>query len=267
MEKIIINIDSRFSNKKLYNNSSKFTLNLDNTIKNVYDINITSFEFINLYYTFSNKKNNNSFTFVYDSELYNLIIPDGFYQSNDLINIIQTSFDNLTYGVFNISINSDNGKITISSNNPFKIDFSNNSYVQSLGYLLGFRNNKYNPSFNSSISRYSITSEGLLNISGDNYLFLKINDYGNLYTNFYYDIENVLVPKKILAKLILSVNKTQTDFDNNSFISKKFIFRQPVNISKFDIELLDPHGNTLDLNYMDFSFTIELNYLYQNESY
>jgi hypothetical protein len=58
MEKIIINIDSKYRDKNLYPNSSKFSIKLDRTIKNVSNINITSVEFFNMYYLFSKFKNN-----------------------------------------------------------------------------------------------------------------------------------------------------------------------------------------------------------------
>jgi|UniRef100_A0A6C0EC06 hypothetical protein len=56
MEKIIINIDSKYRDKNLYPNSSKFSIKLDRTIKNVSNINITSVEFFNMYYSFSKFK-------------------------------------------------------------------------------------------------------------------------------------------------------------------------------------------------------------------
>jgi hypothetical protein len=33
----------------------------------------------------------------------------------------------------------------------------------------------------------------------------------------------------------------------------------------FYIELLDPNGNTINMNNIDYSFTLELNYLYNND--
>ena len=58
MDNIIINIDSRFRNKQIYNNSGKFIYQLSEKIKNCKYIRLSSFEFPNLYFTFTEKKNN-----------------------------------------------------------------------------------------------------------------------------------------------------------------------------------------------------------------
>jgi len=58
MDNIIINIDSRFRNKQIYSNAGKFTYHLGDKIKNCKYIRLSSFEFPNLYFTFTEKKNN-----------------------------------------------------------------------------------------------------------------------------------------------------------------------------------------------------------------
>ena len=70
-----------------------------------------------------------------------------------------------------------------------------------------------------------------------------------------------------LGKIILSVNKAEKNFDNNNFITKKHIFKQPANISKLNIELLDPIGNIINTNSIDYSFTLELGVIYDSELY
>lgn len=146
MEKIIINIDSKFRDNNIYSSSAKFTLRLADTIKNVTSIKISS------------------------------------------------------------------------------IEFSNN--------------------LSSHLANY-------------NYVFIKINDYGNLYTIFYND-KNYLYPYKILGKIILSLDNTSSLYNNSNFVTKEYIFKQPINISKFDIELLDPNGNFINMLSDEYSFTLEL---------
>lgn len=95
--------------------------------------------------------------------------------------------------------------------------------------------------------------------SNYNYLFLKINDYGNFYTicnndNIY------LYPYKILGKIILSGNNNSLLYDNYNFISNEYVFKYPININKFNIELLTPNGNIFDELTDNYSFTLELIY-------
>jgi hypothetical protein len=268
MEKIIINIDSKYRDIKVYPTPSKFTVKLDNVIKNVIDINISSIEFINLYYSFSQNKKNVSFIIKMDNVEYKIEINDGFFTTDDLLTAIQTIFDNTLPYSTTITLDTTNGKVTIDSIHDFSINFDNNSIYPSLGYLLGFRNNTCTSTLitKNNTNSYYVKTESLLNVIGDNYMFLKVNDYGTIYTKLLKNnTNNILYPYNILGKIIISANKTQATFDNNNFITKKHIFRQPTNISKFDIELIDPYGNLIDMLLIDFSFTLELNYLYVND--
>ena len=53
--------------------------------------------------------------------------------------------------------------------------------------------------------------------------------------------------------------------DNGSnFLTKLYKFKQPINISKLDIELISPIGYTIDMNDIDFSFTLELGQIYDS---
>ena len=48
-------------------------------------------------------------------------------------------------------------------------------------------------------------------------------------------------------------------YDNGAgFIEKKREYFGPVNIQKFKIQLLNQYGEILELNNMDFSFSLEL---------
>ena len=263
MEKIIINIDSKFRDINLYKNSSKFTIKLDSPIKNVTNIKISSIEFINLYNTNTNSdlKKNISFQFTFDNiTTYNLEIDNGNYTSNSLISAIQNKLNYLlddTNNKIYIILNA-KGTVTITGSTKFNIIFNNNSIYPSLGYQLGFRNNNYT-------NIVTLISESLLNIQTDSYLYLKINDYGSIYTNLYTD--NILSSSNILGKIILCDNNNNNKvFDNNNFITKEFIFRKPVTINKFDIELIDSYGNSVNTLIIDYSLTLELNYIYDFES-
>jgi hypothetical protein len=264
MENILINVDSRFRNINLYPNSGKFTLKLNQTIKDILYIRLSSIEIPNLYYTFSKAKNNISFTVsVCNCKTYNITINEGFYDSLQLLNSIKTQLPaNMT-----IVVNLANGIVTISHTTAFTINFSNNSSSKTLGRYLGFTKNNYTSVLNNVTTRHEIVSETLLDTIGDNYIFLRINDYGKMYnfnksTNDYNEtLDNYL------GKILITVNKAKKNFDNNNFITKKHIFRQPTNISKLDIELLDPVGTTINTNLVDYSFTLELGVIYDRELY
>jgi hypothetical protein len=164
-----------------------------------------------------------------------------------------------------INLNLSNGFITFEHTSSFSIDFTNHGQYPSLGYHLGFRKNTYSSTLSGT--KHYLKSESLMDTIGDNYLFLRINDYGKMY-NFYKSTTNYNeILDNYIGKIILSVNKTEKNFDNNNFITKKHIFKQPVNISKLNIELLDPIGNIINTNSIDYSFTLELGVIYDSELY
>ena len=263
MENILINVDSRFRNIDLYPNSGKFTLKLNQTIKDILYIRLSSTEIPNLYYTFSQTKQNVSFTITITGNDTIVNLEDGFYESMQLLNAISAQLP----ATMTIVLNLVNGITTISHTVAFRIDFTNTGNNKSLGHHLGFRRDVYNSILNAETGRHELVSESLFDAIGDNYLFLRINDYGKMY-NFNKstsDYNETL--DNYLGKIILSVGKAEKNFDNNNFITKKHIFRQPTNISKLDIELIEPTGNVINTHSVDYSFTLELGVIYDRELY
>lgn len=356
MEKIVINIDSKFRNKNTYQNASKFTVNLDKTIKNITNIKLSSIEFpnifSNIFNTISKEKKNNLFKIIfpinisnniYSTEelkdtinlllnkininmlysnnkfiitstnnfdvdfsnnllgellgfnniyyqnintitsniiidnininntnnnfniIYNIIIDDKYYTIDTLLNKIETLLKNINTNFSIIYDNIITIKIQSSIISRFNIDFNNNSIFPSLGYILGYTNKFYNSKFIDNNT--CITSENIINIPYDNYIFIKINNYGNLYTNLFNnsdDSERILYPYNILGKIILHNNNLSLRYDYNNLITKEHICRQPINISKFDIELIDSYGINLNMLLIDYSITLEICYIYNS---
>jgi hypothetical protein len=93
-------------------------------------------------------------------------------------------------------------------------------------------------------------SESILNVIGDNYLFLKINNYGNIFhTKGYY---------KYISKIILDNNKNSICFGVNN---NTFKFKKPKKIKNLSFEIVDKFGYKVSLNKINFSFTLLFEYL------
>ena len=63
------------------------------------------------------------------------------------------------------------------------------------------------------------------------------------------------------------LNKAMSDFNISldlGFLTKTRKYNGPVTIKKLHIKVLDKFGTIIDLNNMDFSFTIELELLYES---
>jgi len=87
----------------------------------------------------------------------------------------------------------------------------------------------------------------------DDYIFLKINDWGNINFNNENDV--------VFAKIIILNNYTQKNID---FINSEYKFKQPINIQKIDIELVNYLGNNININ-QDYSFTLEITSIYNSD--
>ena len=181
---------------------------------------------------------------------------------------------------FKILFNYNNGFCTIENSTAyFRVEFSNYpSRYPSLGYQLGFRKDNYisSTAVVSGDAIYSIITESQLDTIGEQYLFLKINDYGIIFHD-YEDIitkdssgeiisrEKYVGDKNVFAKIILNTNKAEQVFDNGSnFLTKSYIFRQPIDLDRFNISLSDPRGNIIDMVHMDFSLTLEIGIIYDS---
>jgi len=150
----------------------------------------------------------------------------------------------------------------------FEIDFNTNKNVDnpiidgivnikkleylSIGYYMGYRPDMSKLTdifFKKSIMDYTeriIIAEKFYDTTGNNYIFMKINGWG--YIDFF--------GESLMAKILLTSGLGHPKLDD--FVNQGYRFRQPVNINKLEIELVDYLGNTLDLNGSNFSCTIQL---------
>ena len=275
METLIVNIDSRFRNRTLYPNPASFVYTFSKKIKNCNYIKLSSIELPNLFFTFTTKKQNTYFKIHENNKIHTVSINEGMYAYDQLLKAIQDQFNiiNIANATdFTITFSQITGFVAIESNNTFIMDFDNDSEIlESLGFALGFINKTYTSIhglLDASITYY-IKGESQLDSMGDHYLFLKINDYGVIINDYQaissdtpmtQTIKTELVNQYLLAKILIFDNKTEHIFNNSSdFISKAYVFRQSTDISKLKIDLIDPRGNIIDLLYMNFSLTLELN--------
>ena len=109
-------------------------------------------------------------------------------------------------------------------------------------------------------------SEGLFDSCGDKYIYFSLTDYQ--YNNNNLNIiclNKSLNENDILAKIPLTNGKfcLITD-DKNNPLTKTRRYNGPVDINKIHIKILDKFGDVIDLNHMDFSFTLELELLYES---
>jgi hypothetical protein len=283
----IVNIDSRFRNYNgtsekdlaLYtqSSSSNYIFRLKEPIKNVISVRLSSIEIPNSFYSFSSTRGNTSFTMTYNGQTKVITIPDGNWDASiydtsvDVLSLtpstsllyqvafqINTAF-NITSVVrqFKLVLNAATGRIYISdfllpavSSTLFTIIWRTNNVRSAdfgLGYCLGFRQSSYN-------AVGQISGEAILNTIDTNYLFLTLS-------NDWKVVEQDTPDRTQLysfAKIVMDVPKFSINYDDGqNTLTKEYFFKQPANISSFPVRLSDPYDQDIDLNGLDFSFTLE----------
>jgi len=128
-----------------------------------------------------------------------------------------------------------------------------------MGWMMGYRLANY-----KNVASI-ILSEGLFDAGGDRYIYISIDDYQrNRNTMNIVCFEDSTMDQNIIAKVPMTNGKLSLTIDDNSSpLVKNRRYNGPVNIRNMHIRVLDRFGEVINLNNMDFSFTLELEILYE----
>lgn len=273
-----INIDSKFcddyANNRLDSskpsfNIANYTYTLPERITNVKSIRIRNIEVPITFYNISASKGNNYFKIYTSSNSYIITVPDGEYTATTLETALTTllssynlkyNYTDTYYSQFYLS----------SAGTTFYVDFavdaSGNSdkykFKSKLGWLLGFRNTTYTVSTTSGIY-----SETIVNLNSDKYLYLTIDEFSKGNQNsFISPLSTSLINKNIIAKITLNkqVYPFGTVLPANEHIgflmSDKRTYNGKIDIQKINYKLINDLGEPINLNDVDFSFGMEIEY-------
>ena len=263
--------------------STDFTIFLNNYFKNVLSIRLSSIQLPNVIYCISQANRNNT---LYISENGTgiegiIIVPDGNYDIATFASVLNTNINTqlgsvnfiVTHNTYTQKITISNivntftlnfGKTTIPNTNTPKDYIINKNYKQYecvditepyklLGWVIGYRKIVY-----TGLTSYE--TEGLFNSSFTNYIYFVMNDFN------YSQAQTIIgmfakstIKDDILAVIPLTSDSFNICFDNGSdFIEKKREYFGPVNIQRLKIQLYNQYGEILNLNSMDFSFSLEI---------
>jgi hypothetical protein len=279
--KKVLNIDTRFRNNYYSSPSTNFNVNLPILINNVLAMQLSSIELPTTYYAISKQFGNNFFSVIINDVSQVVSVSDGNYNKEGIISAINNALTNLggdfQYVYFFININTTdntNGsgqmmvglKSSVPSSfnfelnfqaNRFGIDDRNTPLPLKFGWMLGFRNGVY-------VNNQNYVSEGIVDLSGPKYLFLVVDDFNNNTNNGYYSAFNSsLLNKSILARISLTSSVFSIFNENNyNIVTTPREYFGPVNIQTLNIQLLDEYGRVLELNNMDYSFSLNLTVVY-----
>lgn len=145
--------------------------------------------------------------------------------------------------------------------NDGNLDMDTNIQLR-LGWQLGFRVAQY--------KGRSAVSEGICAISGPRYAFLSIDDHQkNVGNSFIAAFANSSMDSNIITRINLSavmddvgVYKGTNDPGLNNQLNRSREYFGPVDIMNLTVKLLDEYGRIIDLNNMDWSFSLSFEKLY-----
>jgi len=288
-----LNIDSRFRDNYFASSSTNFNTTLPLTINNVLTMQLAAIELPTSFYNISKQYGNNFFTLnvtdavdpsITQSHVVN--VADGNYDHTGIVNLLNTTMTNIAnlnpslanyqYIIFGININGNNGSgqmfvsVADDPSVPSNINFSLNFQADrngiddrstplplKLGWTFGFRNGIYENSIN-------YVSEGIVDLSGPRYLYLVVDDFNNNVNNSFYSAFNSsILNKNILARISLQSNTFNIFSENNlNIVTTPRQYFGPVKIQNINIQLLDEYGRVIDLNNMDYSFSLTFQTVY-----
>jgi len=274
-----ITIDSRFRENYYNSSSSNFNVQLPMIVENVLTMSLSSIEMPTSYYVISNQYNNNFFYITVNGESKVIIVPSGNYTTASLTLFINTQLinfgGNFQYIVFAVNLTSafgGSGQMLVGINQSipstvvigqlelnFQADRNGNDDRNTplplkFGWILGFRNGIYTGNLN-------YVSEAIMDISGPRYFYLVVDDFNNNNNNglFYTAFNSSILNKSILGRFPLNTSLYSLLLQNNlNVVVLRREYFGPVTIHNLKIQLLDEFGRIVDLNYMDFSFSILL---------
>lgn len=263
IQKHIVNIDSRFRDDPKTADAANFYFSLLSPIKNILRIRITSIEFPNNFYTFSHKRKNTIMRILYTGPTGNVVpvaieIDDGTYSAFEMELALNTLFQEPSYGLDWLTAKFDpiTGHFVFTGTKYFGIDATyhalNREFDYGLGYYLGFTK-KLHRSFVVTPGTYRVISDQLANFSGDSYVLLRLNDFNCVRHSMYSNDLNAL------AKIVIRDQKNFMSFDDYSGQhAKEVVFPTPQDLSRMKIQVLDAYGELIDMEGMNFSFSIEV---------
>ena len=298
----LIVFDSLFRDNYSSTMSTNYISQLAETVKNVTKIKLQCLEFPSSYYNFVDSYESNYFWIKYgnnsDVSYAYFYIEPGNYDSIIVIQKLQDFVDTQNLDIsFTLDLNIDsetetlygNNKLTISSSyTTFEINFDSKKLIETVdpsynishvvntttaqsyytsssiidnnkrcGWMLGFKDLNY-----SGYSSY--TGDSVVDLTTPKYAYLVVNDYNHSSNNTYYSTSSKhFVHNFTIARIPITYNPfTRHSVVSMSDFSMPRYYHGPVDLDKFQVQLLDEHQRIIELNGNDFSFTLEVTYIY-----
>src|SRR5579875_3863328 len=221
-----------------YNSPTQFQITFNKILQNVKKVKLTNVILPNVIYNVTN--NNNILNWTVSGNIYQYVIPPGYYTITNLLTTIQNGMNNIINNNYVLTFSYTSQLVTISAANVmFNINFNvaNSCYT-----LLEFPPTVTPP----NISMTGTNAPSLINPVN---LFLNIQELGL----------NTKVLDKECTFYIPLVNQNSTLlYLNKNDLGKQVIkFFYPQNMTTLTVTLTDESGNLINLLGLDWTFVLE----------
>jgi hypothetical protein len=265
-----LNIDTRFTDEYVYpannfNGVSNYIITLPERINDVHSMKVRNVEIPMSFYNISTALGNNSFKIVNGATSNMVVLPDGIYSSSDISNSVYTRARPY---LSNTNINT-NQYFSMTGSGNYEVDFNTDvcgnmdkyNFRSKLGWLLGYRDVS-----NSLVSGTALIAPSMINTHSVRYLYLVVDEYNNSFPNTFICPQNqYLMNKKVLARISLDNlypfgTIIHGNESNGTVISDNRVYSGKIDIQRLNIQLVNEWGMPINLNGLDFSFVLEIEY-------
>lgn len=263
----ILNIDTRFCDS--FDTSTQvanYNVTLPERISEIKSMRVTNIEIPISYYNISQNNGNNTFTMTIGESIYTINLEDGNYDATTLVDEINKQVPSNTEFSLLSSINQFQTVAitnTNTSNILFNFNVGTSSLPFNLGWILGFRNSCYNLPPDNTLKATSP-----LSLDGPRYLYLAVDTFQNDNPHsFISTLKTSELKQSILGRISMDPQHYPfgsvypANIINGTMLTDKRIYTSKVNIQRMNVQLINEIGIPLDINQVDFSFSLELEYV------
>lgn len=267
-----VNIDTRFHDEYMTGDTASYIITLPERINDVKSLCVCNAEIPMSIYNVSADLGNNCFKIMETSTGNGVIviIPDGYYDASSLATAVNVKLLTVDYNLSCTIVNNIFTFISNVENTTYTVDFAVDStgaydkynFKGKFGWMIGFRDISFPLSFGDSIAGTTF-----VNLQSPRYLYLVVDEFtrGNQ-NSFVCPLASSFINKNILARIVLdNVNYPYgsvltANVFNGHLLSDCRSYTGKVDLQKLSIQLVNEYGVPVNLNGLDFSFCLEVQY-------
>lgn len=265
-----INIDSRFHDEYMNVDAASYTITLPERINDVKSLCVCNAEIPMSIYNVSADLGNNCFKVTSSGTSSIITIPDGNYAADSLVTAISTALTGTTLSCsvvnnkFTFTLTSGSADTTI----DFAIDgtgaYDKYNFKGKFGWMVGYRELSIELSDSADDS---VSGTAFVNLQSPRYLYFVVDEFtrGNQ-NSFMSPLAASFINKNILARIVLdSVNYPYgsiltANLFNGHLLSDCRSYTGKVDLQRLSVQLVNEYGIPVNLNGLDFSFCLEVQY-------